>query len=63
MVMVLEQLNKGKCINYIRTHQIQLRHWRELPEYLKEHLVYDIVKMKDGGNETRGEGDETDWEG
>ena len=44
-------------------HQVQLRPWREPPEYLREHLVYDMVRMEENGTETRDESMEEDWEG
>ena len=60
---VLEQVNDGDCINEVRAHQVQLRPWREPPEYLREHPVYDMVRMEESGNEARDESMEMDWEG
>ena len=43
---VLERLNDKGILEECRAHHRQLREWREPPQYLKDHPVYDVCKTR-----------------
>ena len=47
LTYIIERMNENGMVVQVRAHQSQLRHWRDPPEYLKAHPVYELGKKKD----------------